>query len=176
MTLSGSGQSIAVKTNVLADVAFLPNLGVELKVNKRLSLAMDAHYNWYKSGQSKRLRHWIISPELRYWLCNPLSGHFFGVHALGGEFNIGDVKLPLLMFPETDDNRYEGYTIGAGISYGYHKILSPRWGLEMNIGLGFMHSKYERYRCVKCSEQTGAGNKNWMGATKASLAVVYIIN
>ncbi len=39
-------------------------------------------------------KHWLVHPEFRYWLCERFNGHFFGVHLLGGEYNISKVKLP----------------------------------------------------------------------------------
>lgn len=45
-----------------------------------------------QSGKIFKTR--LVQPEFRYWLCERFNGHFFGVHGLGGEYNIAKVKLP----------------------------------------------------------------------------------
>lgn len=93
-----------------------------------------------------------------------------------GVYNVGGMKLPLGLFKGIRSSRYEGDFLGLGVSYGYHFILSPRWSIETSLGVGFLHSGYERYRCLHCGEQTGGGHKNFMAPTRASVSLVYLIN
>lgn len=168
-------QSIAVKTDLLTGVLTSPNIGAEVKLSKRFSLEAGFHYNPFPAGEDKRWKHWFVQPELRYWLCQPFGGHFFGVHLMYGEYNVGNMKLPLGLFKGVRNQRYEGDFMGAGLSYGYHFILSPRWSIETSLGVGFLRTNYERYRCFHCGEQTGGGSKNFIAPTKAAVSLVYII-
>lgn len=168
-------QSIAVKTDLLTGVLTSPNIGAEVKLSDRFSLEAGFHYNPFPAGEEKRWKHWFVQPELRYWMCQPFGGHFFGVHLMYGEYNVGNMKLPLGLFKGVRNQRYEGDFMGAGLSYGYHFILSPRWSIETSIGVGFLRTKYERYRCFHCGEQTGGGSKNFIAPTKAAISLVYII-
>ena len=170
-----SAQEVAVKTNLLADVLTSPNIGVEVKLSRRFSVEADFHYNPFPSGKDIRWKHWMLQPELRYWTCQPFGGHFFGVHLMYGVYNVGNVKLPFGILKGIRTSRYEGDFMGAGLSYGYHFILSPRWSIETSIGVGFLHNKYERYRCFHCGEKTGSGNKNFIAPTKAAVSLVYVI-
>jgi hypothetical protein len=44
--------------------------------------------------REKKFKHWMIQPEVRWWLCEKFNGHFFGVHIHGGQFNVGALNLP----------------------------------------------------------------------------------
>ncbi|EDS13666.1 hypothetical protein BACSTE_02802 [Bacteroides stercoris ATCC 43183] len=98
-----------------------------------------------------------------------LTGLMYGV------YNVAKARLPFGLFKGVRSERYEGDFTGVGISYGYHFILSPRWGLETSIGVGFLHTRYERYRCAHCGEKTGSGNRNFIAPTKASISLVYMM-
>ena len=94
MTASTGAQKVAVKNNVVYDVLATPNLGVELGLGRATTLDISGNYNPFEKNDGKMFKHWLVQPEFRYWLCERFNGHFFGVHLLGGEYNISKVKLP----------------------------------------------------------------------------------
>ena len=169
-------QTLAVKSDLLTGALSSPNLSVEVKLSDRFTLEAGFHYNPFPAGGDKRWKHWFVQPELRYWMCQPFGGHFFGAHLMYGVYNAGDMKLPLGLFKGVRSSRYEGDFLGLGGSYGYHFILSPRWSIETSLGVGFLHIGYERYRCLHCGEQTGGGYKNFIAPTRAAVSLVYLIN
>ena len=169
-------QTLAVKSDLLTGALSSPNLSVEDKLSDRFTLEAGFHYNPFPAGGDKRWKHWFVQPELRYWMCQPFGGHFFGAHLMYGVYNAGDMKLPLGLFKGVRSSRYEGDFLGLGVSYGYHFILSPRWSIETSLGVGFLHIGYERYRCLHCGEQTGGGYKNFIAPTRAAVSLVYLIN
>ena len=169
-------QTLAVKNDLLTGALSSPNLSVEVKPSDRFTLEAGFHYNPFPAGGDKRWKHWFVQPELRYWMCQPFGGHFFGAHLMYGVYNAGDMKLPLGLFKGVRSSRYEGDFLGLGVSYGYHFILSPRWSIETSLGVGFLHIGYERYRCLHCGEQTGGGYKNFIAPTRAAVSLVYLIN
>ena len=169
-------QTLAVKNDLLTGALSSPNLSVEVKLSDRFTLEAGFHYNPFPAGGDKRWKHWFVQPELRYWMCQPFGGHFFGAHLMYGVYNAGDMKLPLGLFKGVRSSRYEGDFLGLGVSYGYHFILSPRWSIGTSLGVGFLHIGYERYRCLHCGEQTGGGYKNFIAPTRAAVSLVYLIN
>ena len=169
-------QTLAVKNDLLTGALSSPNLSVEVKLSDRFTLEAGFHYNPFPAGGDKRWKHWFVQPELRYWMCQPFGGHFFGAHLMYGVYNAGDMKLPSGLFKGVRSSRYEGDFLGLGVSYGYHFILSPRWSIETSLGVGFLHIGYERYRCLHCGEQTGGGYKNFIAPTRAAVSLVYLIN
>ncbi len=169
-----SAQTVGVKTNILYDATTTPNIGVELGFGKRSSVQLFYGLNPWKFGDNKKLRHWSLMPEYRYWLCSPMSGHFFGIHALGGEFNAGGVKLPFGAFPELRDHRYEGWYVGGGLTYGYSWILGKHWNVEAAVGVGYIHADYDKFECKECGKKVKEGVRNYVGPTKAAVNLVYV--
>lgn len=172
---------VGVKTNLLYGAgAFTPNLGVEIGLGRRTTLDISGGYNWFnldgKKNDNKKLVHWMVQPEFRYFLCEKFNGHFFGVHALYSQYNIGGHNLPMLFGKGSDAYRHEGWAAGAGISYGYQLMLGRSWNLEFNIGVGYAQLKYDKYDCPKCGEKVGTETKHYFGPTKAGVSLIWIIN
>lgn len=176
-------QDITIKTNLLYGVGtFTPNIGIEIGLGKRTTLDISGGYNWFNldganSSNNKKLVHWIVQPEFRYFLCERFTGHFFGIHAIGSQYNIGGYELPMFFGKESKNYRYEGYAYGAGLSYGYQLPLAKRWNLEFNIGVGYMRMKYDQYDCSNCGElKENGATKNYFGPTKAGISLIFLIN
>ncbi|MEG1650051.1 MAG: DUF3575 domain-containing protein, partial [Rikenellaceae bacterium] len=147
LTTTVDAQSVAIKTNLLyGAAAYTPNLGLEIGLGRKTTLDISGGYNpWNRDGKhenNKKLVHWLIQPEFRYWLCQRFNGHFFGAHALGGQYNISGHKLLGMI---SKDYRYEGYMAGGGLTYGYQFVLGRRWNLEASIGIGYARLHYDKY-------------------------------
>lgn len=180
ITLAGYSQKVTVKTNLLyGGYTYTPNLSMEVGLGKRSTLDFGAGFNpWNISGvenDNKKLAHLLGQVEYRYWLCQKFAGHFFGIHALGTQFNIAGYELPFLFEKGSKNYRYQGYGYGAGISYGYQFYLGKRWSLEANVGVGYARLHYDKYTCKKCGEKVGSQTKNYFGPTKAGISLIYII-
>ena len=167
----------ALKTNLLYGLATLtPNLALEIGTGRRTSFEFSASYNpWNLSGSlenNRKLVHMILKPEFRWWTCERFNGHFFGLHAIYGRYNIGSVDVPLLFKKEY---RYDGHAYGAGVSYGYHWAFAKRWGMEFNIGAGAMWMKYDRYDCAACNRDSRSFGKIYFGPTDGSISLVFLL-
>ncbi|MEG0466927.1 MAG: DUF3575 domain-containing protein [Mucinivorans sp.] len=172
--------TVAVKTNLLYGAgAFTPNLGVEIGLGRRTTLDLSGGYNWFnldgKRDNNKKLVHFMVQPEFRYFLCEKFNGHFFGVHALYSEYNIGGHNLPMLFGQGSQDFRHQGWAAGAGVSYGYQLMLGRHWNLEFNVGVGYARLEYEKYDCPTCGKNLGREVKNYFGPTKAGISLIYVI-
>ena len=107
-------QRWGVKTNVLYDATSTINLGVEVGLAPKWTLDVSGNYNPWTFSDYKKLKHWMLQPEGRYWLCERFNGHFFGLHALGGEFNLSNLDLPFGTFSALENSRAQGWFAGAG--------------------------------------------------------------
>lgn len=176
-SLAIHAQKVGVKTNLLYGIyTYTPNLGIELGMSPKSTLELSGGYNpWHNERGVKKSLHWLAEVEYRYWLCQRFNGHFLGIHALGSRYNINKTKLPLLFGKNSDQYRFDGYAVGAGISYGYQWILGTRWNLEANIGVGYARLDYDKYNCTTCGEKLGAERRNYFGPTKAGISIIYII-
>ncbi len=94
--LGGFAQKIAVKTNLLYDVTTTLNLGAEFRVAPKWTIDLSGNYNPFNLGNDRKMRHWLVQPEVRYWFCEAFNGHFLALHALGGQFNVADMDLKIL--------------------------------------------------------------------------------
>lgn len=177
------GQKVGIKTNLLYDATSAINLGTEIGLSSKWTMDISGNYNPWTLSDNKKMRHWLVQPEARWWTCERFNSHFWGIHAHGGEYNWGGM-LPwefsgkmfgLIENKNIMNYRYEGWFIGGGISYGYHWILGNRWGLEASLGLGYAYLKYDKYNCAKCGEKLGNKEKHYFGPTKASVSLIYMI-
>ena len=122
----------ALKTNALYLGTTTLNLGMEVGLSKHYSLDVSGNWNPWTFSDNKKIKHWGIQPELRYWLCERFNGHFFGLHGHYAKYNVGGIKQLGLKH-----RRYEGELYGGGISYGYQWILSNRFSMEATLGVGY---------------------------------------
>jgi hypothetical protein len=146
------------------------NLGLEASMGQKWTIDLPVSYNPWEFAGNKKVRHWLIQPEVRYWLCEKFSGHFIGLHAHIGEYNMGGISWIGLQ-----DHRYQGSLYGAGLAYGYQWILSPRWSMEATIGLGYAFLSHAQYPCEKCATKIGDQTQQYIGPTKAGVSLIYII-
>ena len=170
------GQKFGIKSNALYWATSTPNLGLEIGLGKRTTLELSGGYNpWTLNREANRkLKHWLVMPEFRYWICERFQGHFFGLHSGYAFYNFSNVRLPF-RGPSSRNYRYQGRATGAGLSYGYAWILGKRWNLEATLGLGYVYTNYDRYDCATCGRFRGDRNKHYFGPTKAGLSVIYMI-
>lgn len=166
---------IAVKTNLLYDATSTLNLGVEFGLGRRTSLDVPINYNPWSFPKGRKLKHLMVQPEFRYWFCERFNGSFLGVHALGGIGNTANLKIPFGLWDDLEGHRYQGWFVGAGLSYGYQWYLGPHWNLEATIGGGYIYFNYDKYECGKCGNKLlNDKDKHYFGVTKAGLSLVYL--
>lgn len=181
MTISHvhSQDRVAIKTNLLyTATTYAPNLGLEIGLGRHTTLDLSGGYNWFKSNDSrdhKKLVHFIVQPEFRYFLCERFYGHFFGVHALYSRYNISGHELPMLFGKGSSDYRLRGQAWGGGVSYGYQFLLGKNWNLELELGVGYARLVYDKYDCRHCGRHAGSAHRDYFGPTKAAVSLIYII-
>jgi long-subunit fatty acid transport protein len=202
VSINGYSQNFALKSNLLYDATTTFNLGVEFALADRWTLDISGNYNpWAFSQYEKnastgetakthdaKLKHFMIQPELRWWPCEKFYGHFFGVHAHYGIFNIGG----LTFLPDgwgdgwtgkdgtqhkegVQNKRFEGWLTGTGISYGYHWILNDYFSMEFTLGAGYAYLSYDKYPCSNCSPKEESSYMHYLGPTKIGISAIFIL-
>lgn len=176
----GKAQKIAVKTNLLWDAAANISIGAEYGVTPRWTVELSGGYNnWKMSSHCRRWKHWFIRPEARYWFCERFGGHFLGAYLHGGKFNVGHLKNGISFlgtdFSKLSHDRFQGWFVGCGASYGYSWMVGKRWNLEPEIGIGYSYCRYDRYPCARCGEKIESDKTHhYVGLTKLALNLVYL--
>lgn len=170
-----AAQDMAIKTNALGWVSTNFNGGVELRLADRWTAGLNLSYNPWTFSENKKWKHIYASPEVRYWLCSVYAGHFVGFNMMYAHYNAGNIRQPFGLATDLEDERHQGDLWGAGLFYGYSWILSPRWSIEAEVGLGYGYARYKRYDCPKCGTYKGPEEKHMLMPTKAAISVIYNI-
>lgn len=186
MTFAVANAQLAVKTNLLYGATTTPNIGAEVGVGKKSTMQLFYGINPWEFGSQesgvRQMKHWVLMPEYRWWTCSKFNGWFLGVHAMGGQFNAGNIDIP---FPGAffsgenlrqgmKDFRYQGWYAGGGVTVGYQWILGKHWNLEAEVGVGYDRVWYDKYPCAECGTLIESAATNYAGVTKLGLSILYI--
>lgn len=164
---------LALKNNILYDLALAPNVEVELPVGQRWSLNMEYKCPWW-SNNKRGFCYQLLSggAEVRYWLGNRknrerLTGHFLGIYAEGGVYD----------FQFDKDKGYRGnYYAASGLTYGYGHRLARHLALEFSLGIGYLETEYRKYTTYESDLiWTSSGRYHFIGPTKAKVSLVWLI-
>lgn len=165
---------VGIKTNLLGWGTASINAGVEIGTGTKSTVNISGSINPFEFKDGKKWRHWAVLPEYRYWFCEKFHGSFIGIHAIGMQYNFAKLDFPFDIFPELENNRYQGWGVGGGIAYGCQWLLSKHWSLEATIGVGYVYSRYEKYPCAECGTMLEKGTKHYVGPTKAAVSFIYV--
>ncbi len=173
---SALAQDFALKTNALYWLTTTPNLGVELSIGNRATLNVEGGYNpWtLDKAENRKIKHWMVTPEFRWWLCETFNGHFFGINTGYSFFNISGMPI-LFHGSDTRNYRYQGWATGVGLNYGYSWIVGSRLNIEFTFGVGYVYSRYDKYECRTCGDHLGPEENHYLGPTKAGISLIYMI-
>ncbi len=162
----------AVKTNLLYDLALLPNLGVEFSLGRKWSLELDAQCAWWQfSHDFYRIQAGGV--ELRKWFgrtsSTPLHGHYIGLYGMVGQY---DIKFGDTGYMSTDPS----YSVG--LSYGYAMPIARRLNLELGIALGYLSGEYDEYTYDETEDDypwLRTRDRSYWGPTKAKVSLVWLL-
>lgn len=180
-------QKWAVKTNLLYWATGTLNAGGELTVGKHSTFNLTCNFNPWTYGTDAKIQHWFFRPEYRYWVTEAHTRLFFGLHVMGGGFEIGGFRVPLIgdrieQLKNLQDAYRKGTFVAAGVGLGYAFYLSPHLNLEVSGGVGLARIKHHAEPNTKSPNWTGTP---WRGAdrvhylpvpTELSVSLVYLFN
>lgn len=157
-------------TNLLSWATLAPSLGAEVYFGSRWSAAVDGSFGMWGFGTSRTaFQTWSAGGELRYWLQARRYGNrrtWVGLSVRGGEF---------------DENFFSpgrrGNALLAGATVGYRFILPRRWRVDASLGLGYVHTSYDKYHHntrFNVWELDGHHTHNGFGLTNLNVGLVYL--
>lgn len=172
---------MALKTNMLYDAAFVPNVGAEFYLGRGWSIGVDWMYGWWNSN--KRHNYWRIyggDLTVRKWLGRraaekPLAGHHIGIYGqaftydfeTGGRGYMGGIPGGTL---------WDKLNYAAGIEYGYSLPVARRLNIDFTIGVGYWGGEYREY--IPLDDHyvwQSTRQRHWFGPTKAEISLVWLI-
>lgn len=191
---------VAIKTNLLFDVATLFNVELEVPIGRQWSVAGEWIFPWWgglgndggvspvpRYSEKYTMQMLAGTLEGRYWFprskslnnkarrwgdYNPLNGWFAGLYAGAGKYD----------FQLGGDGMQGEFFIAAGISAGYAHPIGKHWHMEYSLGVGYLSTEYYNYtpmdghKVVKIlsSGQYNRRKQTWFGPTKAKISLVWI--
>lgn len=160
-----SARYLGLKTNIAAWAGTILNVAADVQVGKHLSVELPLLWCPWHIGSKHAVKTFTIQPEARYWLRQPGEGHFFGMHAHVGWFN---VKWNRDRYQDTDRP-----LLGAGISYGYLLPFSEHWAGEFTLGAGYANMRYDTYYNIDNGARIDTRTKNYWGITRIGISLIY---
>ena len=163
---------LAVKSNIVYDLALSPNIGVEVGVGKNLSLAASGTYGWLEGWPwHDNIRVITADASLHYWLGNADDVMHRGFH-LGPYAAI--YRYDFLFGSKGQEAKANW---GAGLSLGYSLPVSPSLSFDFGLGLGYIGGKYQEYE--PADDDSGHHiwmadkKRNYVGPTKVEVSLVW---
>lgn len=167
-----------VRTNLIGDALLVPNLGGEITVGKDWSLGADFYLQWIRNlDKDKFYKTYILEVDARYWW-----GRQQKKRQLTG-WHVGPYGQAITYDMENGHKGYQSrvffWTFAVGGELGYNLPLGKkqRWGLDFNIGLGYLHTKYNVYNPGHNKEYYFDHRqcRNFFGPTRIGVSLNYFI-
>lgn len=155
MPLETHAQQLAVKTNLLYAATTTPNIGLEARLAEQWTAGINFGLNPFTFSDNKKLKHLMVVPQARYWLCESFFGSFVGFNAAYIHYNVSNINFPLGLYPGVDNQRRQGDAVAAGASWGRAWLLSPRWSIEVEAGLDLGYTWFKAYDHQQCGTLRG---------------------
>ena len=116
---------IAIKSNLLYDLATALNVEVEIPIGVKWSIMFEDVFPWWHNGNKWAFQMWEMGVEGRYWFKRTtarktLTGHFVGLYAMSAKYD----------FQWKREIDYQGEYWSSGITYGYSMPISKLFNLE----------------------------------------------
>lgn len=147
---TGALQAQTIRINTPFWLGGSPNIGVEFPLSRQITVGGEAMWMPYMFKKNENVfRVLQATAEIRYYV-NPRSfytndawdGFYIGPYAMYGNFNVAWLKNGP---PKEDQRRRVGWGMSGGITTGYKFSFNSRWGLDLNLGFGYVHLQYDKY-------------------------------
>jgi len=156
-------QKYGISSNLAGLATGSLNIEASVAISRKVSLHLPVSWNPFIIGDNYKINHIVIQPGARWWLWHSYDELFIGIQEVTGFYNIA-----------ISDVRYEGWSTGISLSCGYAWMLSSKWNVEFEAGVGCLFCKYDKYYRPKCGEYLGSAEKIIYGPTRLSLSLMYI--
>lgn len=172
---------MSAKTNMLYDLALVPNAGLEFYLGKGFSIEADYMHAWWHSDPHNW--YWRIyggDLALRWWFGRaakekPLTGHHIGAYGqiLTYDFELG--KMGIIGGQPAGDI-FDEPNFTAGLEYGYSLPLAKRLNIDFSIGFGYHWGIFYEYVPIDdCYVWQATKKRSYIGPTKVGISLVWQI-
>ena len=169
-------QQVTVSNNLLYDAWLTPNLRVGIRTAPHWSVGLTGGYRPWPTDDNatRKWRHLLISPSVRYWKDSVNVHRFWGANIIYSHYNVGGVTFPFGLYKSVRNERRQGDLIALGVFYGHSWPVNRYWNIEALIGIAGGYTKFDRYECVHCGKELGS-EKKLFGIPLAAINILYNI-
>lgn len=155
--------SLSLRANLLRWATLTPDLGVEWRVGESWSLLVNGTWtSWSWDYKNRRYALWEVSPEVRHYIGKEKRGY------IGAMFKTGSFNYKF------SDTGKQGDLVGGGVTGGYVLWLNKSLSLDLGLGVGCLHTDYEKYVTVEgVRVRQDSGTRNWWGLVNAGVTLVW---
>lgn len=172
---------LAIKTNLLFDLATALNVELEVPIATQWSVAAEWIFPWWYLKKNKWGMHVMYGNiEGRYWFKNKLQsdyyynlrrqqrnsmqGWFMGIYAGGGIYD--------LLWKE--EGVKGNVCLSTGLTGGYVLPLNRKIALEFSLGVGYLQTNYEKFIPKRgCLVWQSDESLKWFGLTRAKISLIW---
>lgn len=172
---------MAIKTNMLYDVAAVPNIGAEFYLGENFSIAANYAHAWWKSdAKNFYWRYYGADASIRWWFgkasrIKPLQGHHIGLNyqILTYDFQLGNKGI---MAGMPNGNLADRANHIVALEYGYSLPIARRLNIDFAIGAGYHWGIFEEYLPIEGHHVWQATKRRqYFGPTKLEVSLVWLI-
>lgn len=171
--------TILLTSNMLYNLAAVPNLGAELIFANGWATGFSGMYAWWNKGDLSKV--WRIQGGeiiIKRYMGNhytPSNNWHIGVYANIFRYDIHWGKKGYLS-GNSGGSFFNRSTFGAGFEGGYTLKLSEKFCLDFSLGIGYLAGQYLTYKTVDTHNVwESTRRRHWFGPTKAEISLVWII-
>ncbi len=158
-------QIYSIRGNALALLSGTLNVGADMAVGPKTSVDLSLYVNPI-SGKKYSSQLYAIQPGARFWRFEPNAGWFFGAHLSAGYYSVGGKQFTR-----------KGYLVGPGGSAGYSLLISKRFTIGFEAGIGILYmseTKRDREVPITNDEYIHRINRFVLAPTKLGVNMVYL--
>lgn len=100
-----------------------------MSISPKTSIDLGVYVNPIKT-ETLSLAGVAFQPGLRFWRFEPNAGMFWGTHLSFAAYDVGD-----------KESTRKGFLAGPGVSWGYCWLISKRFSIGVELGIGILYMK-----------------------------------
>ncbi len=129
-------RGFSLRTNLLYWMGATPNIGVEYRASRGcMGYILNGGYAPFTDPSWEyNIGGWFVAPEVRFYMGRKSNG-FLGLMLLATDYNV-----------KVTDTGYQGCAYGAGVTGGYKFYLSPKFDMDLSLGVIYGKAEYDSYK------------------------------
>ena len=165
VSLGASAQKLGIRTSGTMLATCTPNVELNYVINNHFTAHLPVLYNPFVFGNNSRFQQLTVMPGARYWFKTAHAQYFASAFAIASRFHVGGWL--------DHGYRYNGNCYGVGLGGGYSWILSKRFNLDCEAGVGFTYADYDKCAWPKHSKLYSSEKGLRVFPAKIDVSIVY---